>query len=262
MKTWLTRISLGILATATLSLAACEKDEDQATLNMSAVPQLTASSNTATISPTTTSAPGVTYTWSAANFGYQAAVTYTLQFAAQGTNFATVQEYALGSGLSKSFTVGELNGVYNALNCNITTVTPTTLDVRVKATVGDKVDPVYSPVTTIRAAPYQAQTAPADSWGIIGDATVTGWSSDTDLTYDFCTRTYKITNFRLDNVGKFKFRANDAWTVNLGGTAATAPNTPSAPLAANGPDISVPAGTGNYDITLNVANNTFTWVKR
>ena len=52
------------------------------------------------------------------------------------------------------------------------------------------------------------------TWGIIGDATPTGWNSDTDFTYNTETNALEI-NIDL-TAGQLKFRANDDWAVNLG----------------------------------------------
>lgn len=49
------------------------------------------------------------------------------------------------------------------------------------------------------------------NFGVIGDATPTGWSSDTDLVYNPGTKTYVINSIALSNTGSFKFRANDDW---------------------------------------------------
>ena len=53
------------------------------------------------------------------------------------------------------------------------------------------------------------------SWGIIGSATPSGWDADTDMTYDADNMVWTIT---VDLVGgnEYKFRANDAWDINLG----------------------------------------------
>lgn len=243
MKTWITQTVAGMFAFATLTLASCEKDEEQVALNMSASPQITASATTATITPATASATAVTYSWTKADFGFQAAESYVLQIGKAGTNFASVQEYNMGSEMTKTFTNGELNGVYNSLDCNIMGGVPTTLEVRVKASVGDKADAAYSPVTTIRATPYQAQAAPADTWAIIGSATAGGWDAETPMRYDFCSRTWKIT-IPL-TVAEFKFRANNSWTLNLGDDGADKL------LEPNGANIAVPAA-GTYDVVLDM----------
>lgn len=80
-------------------------------------------------------------------------------------------------------------------------------------------------------------------WGLIGDATPGGWDTDTNMTYDTATRTWKVT---LDlKVGKVKFRANDAWDLNYGD------NDFDGTMEEGGKDIPVDAA-GNYTVTLNL----------
>ncbi len=51
-------------------------------------------------------------------------------------------------------------------------------------------------------------------WGLIGSATPGGWDADQDMTYDIDKGTWSVT---LDLVaGEMKFRANDAWDIDLG----------------------------------------------
>jgi hypothetical protein len=47
-------------------------------------------------------------------------------------------------------------------------------------------------------------------WGVIGDATPTGWSSDTDLVYNPVTGTLEVTLALIGGKG-LKFRPNDDW---------------------------------------------------
>ncbi|GAB2951973.1 hypothetical protein GCM10027048_16240 [Hymenobacter coalescens] len=262
MKKWF--LNAAVICALALGFTACEKDEDRVVLNPGATPVLTASTTSpGTLTRANAGDPGLALTWTPATFGYQAAVSYTLEIAKAGTNFANAKTFPLSGALAKSFTKGELNQVYNDLDCNLPAAPPATpIEMRVRASVDDNVAPLMSQVITLTATPFQAQQAPADRWGIIGDATPTGWNSDSDMTYDFCSGTYKISNIALNGTGKFKFRANDDWAVNFGGTAAATPNTASPALVAGGPDIAVPNGAGNYDISLNVSAKTFTWVKR
>jgi len=53
------------------------------------------------------------------------------------------------------------------------------------------------------------------NFGMIGDATPTGWNSDTDFVYNPTTKTYVINSIALSNSGVFKFRANDAWDMKF-----------------------------------------------
>ncbi len=90
-------------------------------------------------------------------------------------------------------------------------------------------------------------TYSAYRWGLIGDATPGGWSDDTDMTWDNVNNVFTVI---LDlTVGEFKFRANDALTVNLGGDINA--------LTQDGANISISTA-GNYTITLNTMTNVAT----
>lgn len=87
------------------------------------------------------------------------------------------------------------------------------------------------------------------SVGIIGDATPGGWTSDTDLTKDplnphLWNGTVILTN------GEAKFRANDAWTKNWGGSSV-----PSGVGVQDGANIPVTAGT--YAVRFNDATGEY-----
>lgn len=96
----------------------------------------------------------------------------------------------------------------------------------------------------LTALTYSAELV---SWGIIGSATPTGWDSDTDMVYDVASKTFKITMDLTAGGNKIKFRANDAWTLNLGDTGADGT------LNEGGDDIAVETA-GNYTITLDLSN--------
>lgn len=51
--------------------------------------------------------------------------------------------------------------------------------------------------------------------GIIGDATPTGYASDTNLTFNTTTRKFEIASIALTSTGVFKFRANDDWIMKI-----------------------------------------------
>ncbi|MCY0970226.1 SusE domain-containing protein [Chryseobacterium wangxinyae] len=53
------------------------------------------------------------------------------------------------------------------------------------------------------------------NFGVIGDATPTGWNSDTDFVYNPTTKTYVINSIALNSTGVFKFRANDDWQLKF-----------------------------------------------
>lgn len=79
------------------------------------------------------------------------------------------------------------------------------------------------------------------NYGIIGLAQAGGWDSDSDMTFDATTNTYTWTGDLT--AGEMKFRANDAWDINLGGSFDN--------LEAGGANLTI-AEAGNYTIVLNV----------
>ena len=78
--------------------------------------------------------------------------------------------------------------------------------------------------------------------GIIGDATPTGWDSDTDMTYNPEERCWELKNVTLSD-GEMKFRHKNDWSLSWGGDLDNL-------TTQNGPNIAVAAGT--YDIKLEV----------
>lgn len=77
-------------------------------------------------------------------------------------------------------------------------------------------------------------------WGLIGSAVPPyDWSEDVDLTWDAENEVFTVDVTLVD--GMIKFRADDDWAVNLGGSLAA--------MTQDGADIPVTAGT--YTVTLN-----------
>lgn len=88
------------------------------------------------------------------------------------------------------------------------------------------------------------------SWGVIGNATPTGWDSDTDMVYNPATHQWKVTlNLTAQQApdNGLKFRTNDAWTFNFGDALPA-----DGILDVNGNNISVPED-GNYTIVMDLS---------
>ena len=81
---------------------------------------------------------------------------------------------------------------------------------------------------------------PVKRWGIVGSATAGGWDTDTPMDgFDKATNALKITTNL--SAGEFKFRANNSWDFNFGGS--------NGELTAGGANIAIPSA-GSYTITL------------
>lgn len=81
-------------------------------------------------------------------------------------------------------------------------------------------------------------------WGLIGDATPKGWDASTPMTYNATDNSWSATVSLT--AGTFKFRANDAWDLNMGGTLNN--------LTQNGANITV-ADAGTYLVKLYLTND-------
>ncbi len=94
-------------------------------------------------------------------------------------------------------------------------------------------------------------TGISTNWGVLGDATPTGWDADTDLIWDIDRGVLTAT---LDlSAGVIKFRANDAWDFNFGDTFNNGL------LEEGGDDIPIPEA-GNYTIDLILTVGDYTYV--
>ncbi len=140
-NSFLLLISSGVL------WSSCVKQDIKAYLNPGGVFQFNSTITTLVLLQGNAANNAGTFSWTAADFGYKAAVTYTIQFCKAGTNFAasSTTELNVGASLSKTFKVGEFNG-------KMLDIMPfgaaTGVHARVKADVGSGVAPLYSNVIT------------------------------------------------------------------------------------------------------------------
>ncbi|TNE53908.1 MAG: SusF/SusE family outer membrane protein [Bacteroidetes bacterium] len=289
-----------------------------------------------------------TVTWSPADFGFQAAATYTIEIDRAGNDFANPVIVGTSTGDSWNGTVSKFNtSLFTTLS--LPGEAESEIEMRLSVKVSPEVDVVYSAPITLKVTPYtivivypQLQVPgnyqgwnPADdntviyslksdgrfegyiymndasptfkytdgpswdvnygdtgadgtldaggtditaasgagmyklnvnlndlthkyeltSWGVIGDATPTGWDNDTDMVFDDVNNKLTLT-LDLTAGGKIKFRANDDWVINLGDDDANGS------LEYGGADIPI-AEAGNYtiDLILNKAVYTYKLTK-
>ena len=160
MKPTLRNSFLLMIASGVL-FSSCVKQDVKAYLNSGATSMFNTSiANPAIVllqssaSSSLGTAPG-TFFWSASDFGYKAAVTYTIQFCKGGTNFAasSTTEVTVGALLSKTLTVGEFNAKMLDI---IPYSVASQVNARVKADVGSGVTPIYSNIiTNFVVTPYR-----------------------------------------------------------------------------------------------------------
>jgi hypothetical protein len=255
MKNWLTQ-GLGLCAIVLLSLtSACKKDETQAVLTPGAVPTLKASTTTPNLALTTANkdAAAVTFDYTAAGFGYQAAAAYTLQFDKKGGNFASPVLFTAGTAAgTTALTTAQLVNIFSSLGYPFNAASQ--VDVRVVASVGAAAPSSVSPVITLTGTPVPLCIANTyGEWGMVGPA-ANGWPgtppNDRMMTYDCYTQTFSLRTTLT--AGALKFRADKDWATNLGGTGTNF--SAGVPLTLGGNDLNITTP-GTYTVTLTLTTN-------
>ncbi|MCF6131077.1 SusE domain-containing protein [Flavobacterium wongokense] len=175
-----------------------------------------------------------TFVWTDSDNPTGTDVTYTVEAAVAGTDFAAPLAIGTTTEHFLDVTAGTLDSTAKALG--LEPRTEGLMDVRISAPSG------VSNSFTLKVTPYQP------NWGIIGSATPLGWDNSTAMTFNPITETYSI-SLAL-TTGEFKFRLDNSWTTNYGDDG----NNLS--LEANGGNIPVTAG--NYTIVADFVNHTYT----
>ncbi len=190
---------------------------------------------------------GTTLVWDYTKYdGTQTVVNYEIEMAKAGTDFKVINVISKTTDRFATFTVGQLNQA--ALDAGLLPNAVSEADIRIKSYIGASGIPQYSNILTIKVTPYPAW----DDWGIIGDATPDGWDADTDLVYDLGTKKYSYNG--LLKVGEFKFRLDNAWTLNYGD------NGKDLSLDKDGANIPITVA-GNYTVVIDFKALTYTITK-
>jgi hypothetical protein len=237
-----------LLFAITAFVTSCKKDETKATVVPGGDMTLTNSGS-----------PAVTFNWDAAKFNYDAAVVYTVQISKGGTNFSatTTTELTMGSLLTKAFTVGEFNS-------KVIDVVPfgsaQQVQVRIKASVGSNIDPIYSNVITMTVTAYRDIVNYEFPQALRIAGNFQGWSPGTapkivDKAASGTTGTNYDGYINLANASpEFKMVKGNDWPAgDFGGSPGILTN--------GGSNLTVSGGAGVYRITANTVNMTWTATK-
>ena len=219
-------------------LVGCEKDEEKATMNANARVESNISASTLVLDKTQSNTTALTVSWETKDLGVQLAPIYTVEF----ENIATGKSKPLSAERSPfTLTVKELNEYLVGLG--LKTGVATDVRVLVRAALSDQRSLVAT--KTLKVTPYFDEIK-ASEWGVVGSATPNGWNGPDIKMWN--STDGNLVAYATLSAGKIKFRKNNDWGVNLGGSNGT--------LSSGGADIAVAAGT--YKITINVSKNTYT----
>ncbi len=218
-------------------LVGCEKDEEKAIMNANARVESNISASTLVLDKTKSNTTALTVSWETKDLGVQLAPVYTVEF----ENIATGKIKPLSAERSPfTLTVKELNEYLVGLG--LKTGVATDVRVLVRAALSDQRSLVAT--KTLKVTPYFDEIK-ASEWGVVGSATPNGWNGPDIKMWN--STDGNLVAYATLSAGKIKFRKNNDWGVNLGGSNGT--------LSSGGADIAVAAGT--YKITINVSKNTY-----
>ena len=218
-------------------LVSCEKDEEKATMNANARVESNISASTLVLDKTQSNTTALTVSWETKDLGVQLAPVYTVEF----ENIATGKIKPLSAERSPfTLTVKELNEYLVGLG--LKTGVATDVRVLVRAALSDQRSLVAT--KTLKVTPYFDEIK-ASEWGVVGSATPNGWNGPDIKMWN--STDGNLVAYATLSAGKIKFRKNNDWGVNLGGSNGT--------LSSGGSNIAVTAGT--YKITINVSKNTY-----
>lgn len=231
-----------------ITLGSCEKDEVKAIANTGAVsvPNLIASVSSVVLTKASKDNEAVKFTMGKTDYGFQAAVKYTLQFDVKGKNFAKPKEISLeANSLVKSIKGLELNDMALALGLKPDVVS--VMQVRTKSEIGSSVTPSYSAPLDISVTPFALIAfvyVPGDYQGWNPSAADSLMSALGDGKYE------GVINFAVKpNSLEYKITPKKEWSVAYGD--------------AGGGKVSASAGSNlkagslySYKLTLNLNDNT------
>ncbi|RYF77404.1 MAG: SusF/SusE family outer membrane protein [Cytophagaceae bacterium] len=234
-----------VIASALLTLTACEKEQEKLLLDFSAVPVVSVSAPTVVLTKDNADKDALTISWPKPNYGYDAAANYTIMMDKKGGDFSKAATFAVGTSLSKTFKAAELNSLL--LGLGLVPATAGDVDVKVMSALGGRTV-LSSALASVKATPYLDKLDLSSPWGVVGDATANGWNGPDQPLYKTSVPNELVAYVTLTD-GFIKFRQLNDWNLlNYGGTNGVL-NTN------NDNNIAVKAGT--YRITFDPVAKTY-----
>ncbi|MBU6340981.1 MAG: SusE domain-containing protein, partial [Bacteroidetes bacterium] len=247
MKQYLLLLLLSVLA-----FTACKDEATDPVLNLGNAPAFTSPSNGTSYVLTEAKKDDVfaVFNWSAAEFGFQAGVTYTLQMDVAGKNFA--DPIILGSTNKLSLgtiTVGAMNN-FLFTSKSLSAGDPHEMEFRLAAKVSPEVETVYSPVIKLTITPYEI-VINYDALQVPG--AYQGWDPSNTKTVIYSVKNNgKYEGYvYFANQSEFKFTKGYSWATNWGDDGGNGT------LEPNGANINSPA-TGMHRLNVDLNSLTYT----
>jgi hypothetical protein len=254
MKKLLTKI-IAVSSVALLMLSACKKDGTLVVANSGTPGALTATTTSPTLSSAnlTSSTPVIGFNFTKGDYGYNGAITNTLQIDAPGDNWANPYTVALGtSTFSQTFNTADFNNIL--LKLGLKGGISTTVNVRISQSIGLSVTPVYSNVIVLNTTPFNLK-----SWIYVVGA-FQGWNAanpDSLLSATGNNIYTGIINFTAGNNQFLILPQKNSYNNKIATTNSTTPSSTTQVNASN--NLAAPSAAGQYIVTYNATANTITF---
>lgn len=252
--TWL------LISGALLTLSACKKEETRAILAPTGGVTLSATTTTLVLAQANQDNNAVSFSWTKANFGFDAGVNYTLELCKGGTNFATATSTSINMNtlLAKSFTVKDFNAKMQDIIAN---GVASQVQARIKADVGSGVAPIYSNVLSMTVTAYRDLVNYSFPQALFIAGNFQGWSPSTapkivDKFASGSTGSNYDGYIYFNNAApEFKMVKGPDWSFGDFGSAG------GSNLGNGGPNLTLAQGAGVYRLQANTSNMTWSATK-
>jgi hypothetical protein len=255
MKTILTKF-LVLSGVTLLMLSSCKKDGVLVTSNGGTPGALTASSTTPALNKNSLTDPTavVTFTFTQPTYGFNAAVTNTLQIDAANDNWAKPMSVTLGTKvLTQSYATADFNNLL--LKLGLTGGVTTTVKVRIASAISSSITPVYSNVVTLTVTPFNLA-----SWlyvtGAFSNWVNPGAAEDSLLSATGNGIYVGIINFTAGN-NQFLILPAKNWNHKYATSGSSTPSTTVSLDAGN--NLNAPTAAGQYLVTFNLNTGTISF---
>lgn len=279
MKSIFKTLSLMLFSIALL--VGCKKDESMVSYVSATNPVLTSSiASGSSLSLTEPNAANVAMqlSWTNPNYMFSTGISsqpvnYTIEVDTTGSNFSNPNrgQIAISIDLTRTLTVADLNA-YLVRDAKLKPEVAHNVEIRIVATIGTGAAPVYSNVLKYVVTPYIIAKVTLPSNGdlfIVGDATPGGWANPVPVPSQQFTKLsktlYEITIQLSANKHYLLLPDNGSWGKKYAVNDNTLPDGWKGGefIYSTGPgkDIQGPPADGNYKITVDFQEGTYTVVK-
>jgi hypothetical protein len=237
---------------------ACKKDEIKTVMKTGVPPALTLSNPAVVLTAATGQDTVQSISWTASDYGFNAAVGYTLQIARAGTNFANPLQVSMGNRRLQKYTGAELNQI--ALIRGLPPGNLGQLEVRIKSSLTDSLA-IYSDKVTLTVTPYLVIINYPSLW-VPGD--YNGWNAATapKISSKLSNGVYEGYVDITPSALTFKYTSHPDWTHTSYGWASStvSGDNVSGTFNTTGGNLFVPVA-GYYLLKGNTNDNTWSGTK-